>query len=66
MSIELKVEDYCQNCPDFDAKVSTTQLVFGEAYNPTNTIITCSHKNRCAGIKRYLENLEAKKDGSIC
>lgn len=67
MSIELKIEDYCQNCPDFEGEVHKYPVCPMDSnvrYN--NTVITCSHKNRCAAIKRYLENLGAKKDGSIC
>lgn len=55
--IELKVKEYCQNCPDFAAKVSVIEDDVGPMDNLTKiycTTITCSHAKRCEGIMRYL------------
>lgn len=56
--IELKVKEYCQNCPDFAAKVSVREHDDGDTINPTkiyDTTVTCSHAKRCEGIMRYLD-----------
>ena len=57
--IKLKVEDYCHECPDFDARVNTKvdELFSMEdgVLKVINTTVTCSHATRCRAIKRYLE-----------
>lgn len=59
--INLKVEEYCQNCRDFEAKVTANEFTacsFDESVvRQCDTIITCSHAKRCEGIKRYLESV---------
>lgn len=68
MSIELNVEDYCQNCGDFDAEVHKYPIDrrIDDTSRDYRTVIVCTRKNRCAAIKRYLENLEAKKNANVC
>lgn len=49
--IELNIQDYCQDCPMFNArtdKVYANSKVF-------NTYITCENKDICKRIKTYLE-----------
>ena len=59
--IELKIEEYCQNCPDFEAKVTVKENELFTMESPTpcerycNTIVACAHAKRCEGIKRYLQ-----------
>lgn len=63
--IELRVEGYCHDCPDFEADVTTTKDIFEGRYDPVagehkdwayvRTTIRCSHANRCRAVKRYLE-----------
>lgn len=62
--IELKVEEYCHDCPDFEADVikrggmtahcdwpNGSELVVSPSY----TTIHCAHAARCRAVKRYLE-----------
>lgn len=60
--IELSVKDYCQECPDFDAKVTVKydeiENVKGKKSKIIYTTVTCKHAKRCEGIKRYLERME--------
>lgn len=60
--IELSVKEYCQECPDFDAKVTVkydeNEDVKGKKSKNIYTTVTCKHAKRCEGIKRYLERLE--------
>lgn len=55
--IDLKVEGYCHQCLDFVPDVTPPVRSVDDDGNRTqsDTIIQCKHKNRCAGIKRYLE-----------
>lgn len=68
--IELSVKDYCQECPDFDTKV-TIKDEDGDAIvdefgvvsrkKVIHTTVTCKHAKRCEGIKRYLERMEKER-----
>ena len=55
--IELSVKEYCQECPDFDAKVT---VKYDENKN-IYTTVTCKHAKRCEGIKRYLERMDKER-----
>lgn len=70
--ITLKVEDYCQNCPEFDPDVdkdryetidydmrarSSDRVVF------CSTTVTCQHRHRCAAIyQKAVEFVDAKNN----
>ncbi len=64
MPINLKVEEYCQNCPDFDP-VTDKHTLHMEGFDPgtyTNvnkticeTTVECKYKRRCAAQMRYLQ-----------
>lgn len=56
--IELIVEDYCQNCPLFEAAV-TKLTAYGStcerrAEGFADTEIRCEHAERCAAIEERL------------
>lgn len=59
--IELVVEDYCQNCSDFEAKVD--KISFGD-FNMNNarfdTIIQCANYERCRRVMDYLIEVNNK------
>lgn len=59
--IKLKVEDYCHDCPMFEAHVTTYtgRTVDGLC---GNVVINCEYKNACDNIKRYLERTACKTD----
>ena len=54
--IELKVEPYCQDCPEFEAK-SIRQIFqyFGDINVKANTVIYCAHRDRCWGIVDHIK-----------
>jgi hypothetical protein len=60
MSIELRVEPYCQDCPEFEAK--PVKLTFTNGSSRTN--IFCVHEWRCKAILRYLKQKESGIDES--
>lgn len=60
--INLLIDEYCENCPDFEPEVDKTELYndmgdvihgMGDAIH--NTEISCAHRERCRSIKDYLE-----------
>ena len=63
--IILDVQDYCQYCKDFDADVEKPKRVLSGDGNvlQTDTIIRCDNRNRCEGIKRYLERQQKNPEG---
>lgn len=55
--IQLNVENYCQECPDFDP-VTERLYAGGEV---AMTSVLCKYDERCKRIKRYLEE-ESKEN----
>lgn len=58
--IKLEVEEYCDDCPEFDARVEKAVLFDGYSKEYRNTNITCEHKDKCKRLKDMIEK-EAKK-----
>lgn len=56
--INLKVEKYCENCPEFEADVDKTSYFSSSMQSIhksfCNTVITCEHRGRCRVIMDYL------------
>ena len=59
--ININVEDYCQNCPDFEPEVNKTLLKANNIVISTDTFITCKYSDRCKQIYRYIMSNESKK-----
>lgn len=68
--IKLQVASYCQNCPEFEPRVTKDEQDFtsfdmrslsyvGVRY--CDTIITCEHAARCQTIRDYIQR-EVKKE----
>lgn len=55
--IKVNVEEYCQQCLDFNPDVIPPIRSTGEdgEHIQTDTIIQCKYRKRCAGITRFLE-----------
>ena len=55
--IALRVENYCQNCPDFEPiarnYTKMKQTSKGTIALDIDTEVTCKHQNRCARILAY-------------
>lgn len=66
--IEVKVDEYCQECPYFEAESQTSDNLDSGVYlypgvRPViTTTIQCEHRFKCRAIKNYLERrMEEKK-----
>ena len=55
--IVLEVQDYCHDCPSFEADVQRPEKIFADndMVMMTNTVVRCEYRNRCERLKRYLE-----------
>lgn len=49
--IELKIEDYCNDCRAFEPEVKTS---YSSDMTQTNKIICCEHARKCGIMMRYL------------
>lgn len=67
--ISLLVNDYCYDCPEFEADVdketfvSEEPLMYDIEKTVTQTHIGCKHSVRCAGMVEYLKGQLKKKEG---
>lgn len=52
--IELKVEDYCQECTQFEPESDTSKL-FDENKVLVHTRIMCTHRHFCNHIYKMIE-----------
>lgn len=62
--IKLSVEDYCNNCPDFDAYVNTSTYKDGFGEEMVNHVIVCRDSEKCNTLMNYLvdnKNINKKK-----
>lgn len=61
--IKLEVEEYCDNCPEFDAHVEKYALFPDFSKKKYfNTNITCEHKDKCERLKDMIEKETKKRD----
>ncbi len=56
--IKLQVEKYCQECPDFKAKVSLENISFANMtpYVCGDTVVSCKYAQRCKNIYERIRN----------
>ena len=59
--IKLDIQRYCEDCLMFDADVEKPTRLYGcdgireAAIIQTDTIVRCSRRKLCEGLKRHLE-----------
>lgn len=56
--ITLDVEDYCHNCPDFEAVTTRTPTFTSDSYIPQfiSTVVHCEHSGRCRQIAQHIRH----------
>lgn len=57
--INLKVEAYCNNCPEFDPWRTAT--LYGDE-DAVEVVVQCEHAAKCRAIKNYLEKEEGRHE----
>ena len=60
--IELKVEPYCHNCPDFKPVTYPTHVVSDNNIVCVNTTISCQQRNICRDKYEYIKSQMEKTD----
>lgn len=55
MSIDLRIDGYCQDCSHFEPEVDTHYITSKNRRVP-RTIVTCEHRDKCANIYYYIKN----------
>ena len=61
--IRLDVQDYCQECLEFTAEVERPIKFVADdkIITQTDTIVSCSKKPLCSGLKRWIESESTRK-----
>ena len=58
--IKLQIEDYCQNCPEFEAYVAKLSfLTIAKIHN--ETLIKCERAELCEMLMHHLEKENGRK-----
>ena len=52
--IQLYVEGYCHNCPNFEPAVEKLDCGYCDTIH-NETVVTCEHHDRCANQMEYLK-----------
>jgi hypothetical protein len=67
--IELTIDPYCQNCPEFEPDVDKNVYTLNsmdfrleDPITKCDTTITCKHKLRCKSMMRQLKKEQEKND----
>ena len=55
MSLELNVEKYCNDCPDFEAKVDKINIETDDSFYKCFSVISCKNREKCHHIAEYIE-----------
>lgn len=60
--IQLELEDYCQECPDFEAEIRKIKYESSFGYEVCDTTVCCENAVRCAVIKKYIKRMNKQKE----
>ena len=63
--IELKVDEYCHDCPEFVPE-SSKLIGRNDDKLETYTAVLCANWNLCARIKYYLDGRSGKEKNDEC
>lgn len=53
--IKLMIEDYCQDCKDFEVHQKSNTAYAGDDVVFCDHVITCKHSSLCRRLNRHLE-----------
>lgn len=54
----LKIEEYCNNCPNFDANVEQWNHTVADSVNSVEVIISCKYENHCKYLMGHLKGVD--------
>lgn len=61
--INLRVEDYCQDCPDFNPVAETIKFFAGIEMTKCETDVHCKYRDRCAAVAKWMKKKEGEENG---
>lgn len=67
--IKLCVQDYCQECTNFEAEVTIAHKMYSTDGVPvaiSDTIIRCEHAGLCARLQKEFERMSKEKENGTC
>lgn len=65
MSIQLKLDSYCEDCNRFEAETNKTALYSNSEMTLCETTITCTNRIKCKEIYEYLKAKGEQNDKTI-
>lgn len=62
--IELRVMDYCHDCPDFEAHTDKACHKYLDGHTNELTIVRCEYADRCRTMFDYLgKHIDSRRNG---
>lgn len=52
--IRLDIEEYCEDCPYFEAECDTIDRYADQGRIATNTVVRCRNKDKCLRIEEHI------------
>ena len=49
--IDLQVEKYCENCPEFEVRQETLRI----GYSNSSHLLMCEHAEKCRNLVNYFK-----------
>lgn len=63
--ITLDVEEYCQECPEFEAEVESIKYpdyMGGHRIGFCDTVIRCEHRDKCHQLYKHIKKNEENEN----
>lgn len=54
--ISLQIDEYCENCPDFEVKQETMRIGFCDASH----LLLCEHAGKCRNLYKHMKGVNDK------
>lgn len=65
--IKIKVEEYCNDCPEFEPEAIKPQPIYDSIGNYVGMlgpmVVVCAHRNTCRRFMEYLQKSVVKERG---
>lgn len=65
--IKIKVEEYCNDCPEFEPEAIKPQPIYDSINNYVGMLgpmlVVCAHRNTCRRFMEYLQKSVVKEIG---
>ena len=64
--IKIKVEEYCNDCPEFEPETIKPQPIYDSINNYVGMLgpmlVVCAHRNKCRRFMEYLQKCLIKEN----